>query len=499
MGADYVLELRDVCKSYPGVEALKEVNLAVRPGEIHCLVGENGSGKSTLIRCIAGVERPDSGEIIIHGKDIPHLTANQAIWEGIQVIYQDLSLFPDLTVAENIAFSWTMHNGGSFVTASGWRKVADRAMSRLQISLDPDELVEDLSMSEKQIVAIARAMVLDAKLLILDEPTTALTKREIDTLLAIIEDLKTQNVATIFVSHKLDEVFRVADNITVLRDGRKIGDFNAKELDERSLAFHMTGRTIMYKSFEPQIAEGKTLLEVRNLTRRPHFENVSFAVHSGEIVGLTGPLGAGRTELALALFGLNRPQSGEILYEGKPVRIGSPRKARDLGIALLPEDRRAQGLFSRHPIGENLVASILDKLRRLVLLMSRDLKRTSTEWFERLRVKAPSTETLTEALSGGNQQRVVLGKWLATDPGVFILDSPTVGIDVGSKSEIHEKIQALAHEGMGVLLISDEIPEVYHNSNRVIVMRDGQIVTVANVAETTEEALRSVAEGRIEP
>jgi simple sugar transport system ATP-binding protein len=492
------LELRNVSKAFPGVQALSDVSLSVRKGEIHCLVGENGSGKSTLIRCISGVEQPDTGQIVLNGHTHHHLSTHQAMQEGVQVIYQDLSLFPDLSVAENIAFTWLKREGKSFIAAATLRSVAQKALDRLQLTLDLDEEVQNLSMSERQIVAIARAIMLDAKCLILDEPTTALTKREIDMLLGIIQDLKQQQIATIFVSHKLDEVFRVADNITVLRDGRKIGDFEAASLDENTLSHAMTGRDIRYRTFEPTISDGETLLEARRLTRRPHFEDVSFSIRAGEIVGLTGPLGAGRTELALALFGLNRPQSGDLLLRGRKVRIDSPKTARDLGLALLPEDRRSQGLFPAHSISDNLVAAVLDKLRTLFMLRRARLNATSGEWFTALHIKAPSAETLSQALSGGNQQRVVLGKWLAAKPRLFIMDSPTVGIDVGSKSEIHQMMQELAAQGMAILLISDEIPEVFHNSNRVMVMREGRIVADLDVRSTTESALRQMVEGKAE-
>lgn len=494
MNGNSVLELHNVSKTYPGVQALSDVSLSVRQGEIHCLVGENGSGKSTLIRCICGVERPDEGTISLNGHVHPHLIARQAMEEGVQVIYQDLSLLPDLSVAENIAFTWVTRENRRLIAASTWRDVARRALGRLGLTLDLDEEVMNLSMSQKQIVAIARAIVLDAKLLILDEPTTALTRSEIDTLLGIIQDLKKQQIATIFVSHKLDEVFRVADNITVLRDGRKIGDFEATGLDEHALSFHMTGRDIPSHAFTPKLAGDGPLLEVRHLTRRPHFEDVSFSIRAGEIVGLTGPLGAGRTELALALFGLNHPQSGKILVQGKDVKIDSPIAARNLGLALLPEDRRSLGLFPTQPISDNLVAAVLDKLRRLVFLRRRELEATSNQWFNALRIKAPSPQTSPQALSGGNQQRVVLGKWLAAQPKVFIMDSPTVGIDVGSKSEIHEMMQSLAADGMAIILISDEIAEVYNNANRILVMRGGRIVADLDVRETSEGAIRDLVE-----
>ena len=418
--------------------------------------------------------------------------------EGVQVIYQDLSLFPDLSVAENIAFTWLTREAKTLVSASMLKSVAQKALDRLQLRLDLDEEVQNLSMSQRQIVAIARAIVLDARCLILDEPTSALTKHEIDLLLNIIQDLKRQEIATIFVSHKLDEVFRIADNITVLRDGGKIGDFEAASLDEHALSYAMTGLDIQYRSFRPSTRDGETLIEARKLTRRPHFVDISFSIHAGEIVGLTGPLGAGRTELALALFGLNHPQSGEILVRGKKVRIDSPKTARDLGLALLPEDRRSQGLFPSHSISDNLVAAVLDKLKTLFLLSRSRLEATSGKWFSALHIKAPSAETLSQALSGGNQQRVVLGKWLAAEPRLFIMDSPTVGIDVGSKSEIHQMMQALAEEGMAILLISDEIAEVFHNSNRIMVMREGRMVADIDVQSTTESEIRHLVEGKAE-
>jgi len=496
MGSQFILKLININKTFPGVQALKGVDMEVHYGEVHCLVGENGSGKSTLIRIISGVESPESGTIEMNGNSYKKLTVRQAMREGVQVIYQDLSLFPDLTVGENIAFNWLVENSQLLINQKEYLQRAREELERLDAKIDLKEQVSNLSMSQKQIVAIARALVLDAKLLIFDEPTTALTKKEIDTLLKTIEELKQRNITSIFVSHKLNEVFRIADIITVLRDGEKIGDFAANELDENKLAFYMTGREIVYETFEPEVKNGKRVIELRELTRKPHFSNVNLSVYEGEIVGITGPLGAGRTELALCLFGLNHPQSGEILFEDKRVYINNPAKARELGITLLPEDRHSQGLFRTKNITENLTAATLEQLKRFLVIDQAKAKEESNKVFHELRIKASSMDTIVETLSGGNQQRVVLGKWLATNPKLFILDSPTVGIDVGSKSEIYEIIHELARNRMAIIMISDEIPEIYHNCNRVIVMRDGKVTASVNTSETTEEELRSLVEGR---
>jgi len=494
MANDYVLKVNQLSKSFGAVKALQEVSIAVRYGEVHGLAGENGSGKSTLIRSITGVQNFESGSIELNGTDYRELNPRQAMTEGVQVIYQDLSLFPNLSVAENIAFTWLVENGRRTVKPSDCVKTAQRGLDMLGYAIDLDEVVEHLPMAQRQIVAIARALVLDAKLIIMDEPTTALTRHEIDALIKIIHDLKKKGISSIFVSHKLDEVFSVADNITVLRDGLKVGDFKVGELDERKLSFYMTGREVSYQRYAGGKPGAEPAIEVSRLTREPHFRDISFKIGAGEVVGLTGPLGAGRTELALALFGLNPPETGEIKVAGKAVTITSPQRAIELGIGLLPEDRHEEGLFLNHPIGENLIAAVLHRLSRWGWIDEKKAGKAAGEWFDRLRVKAPSTSAVPATLSGGNQQRVVLGKWLATNPRLFILDSPTVGIDVGSKAEIHEIIAKLAQEGMAILMISDEISEVYHNCTRVLVMRDGDLVADEATESTDEKRLRALVE-----
>lgn len=496
MASNNVLQIRGLTKEFPGVQALDHVDMSVGAGEVHCLVGENGSGKSTLIRCVSGAEDFDEGEIILNGNPYEHLTARRAMEEGVQVIYQDLSLFPELSVGENIAFNWIVRDSRRILSPKLMAERAKQGLRELGEELELQEPVRNLSMAQRQIVAIARALVLDAKLIFMDEPTTALTKYEIDALFRTIHGLREKGIATVFVSHKLDEVFRESDSITVLRDGKKVGDFSTESLDEDSLAYHMTGRRVLYTEFEYKATdvEETPVLEVSNLTREPHFRELNLQVRPGEIVGITGPLGAGRTEFALSLFGLNKPERGRIVLDGEDKAIHSPREAIDAGIGLVPEDRHQQGLFQEKQVSENLIAAVLDEVTQHGLVDGGAAKRLSQDWLERLNVRAASEQVLVKTLSGGNQQRVVIGKWLATQPKLLILDGPTVGIDVASKSAIHERIHELARSGMGIIIISDEIPEVYKNSNRIIVMRDGEFVFEARREDIDPETLRRLVE-----
>ncbi len=496
MSGEYVLEVKALCKAFPGVQALDCVDMSVGYGEVHCLVGENGSGKSTLIRSVSGSQEFDSGSIILNGTEYTRLTARQAMDEGVQVIYQDLSLFLHLTVAENIAFNWMVRDRVRLIKPKEVVERAAEGIRQLRETVDLDAPVKNLSMAQRQIVAIARALVLDAKIIFMDEPTTALTKNEIDSLFRIIHGLREKGIATVFVSHKLDEVFRESDNITVIRDGKKIGDFTTGSLDEESLAFHMTGKKILYTPYEYTASDGgkSPVLEVKNLTREPHYRNLSLQVHAGEIVGITGPLGAGRTEFALSLFGLNAPDSGEVLVDGNVTKIETPESAIDAGIALVPEDRHVQGLFQTKEISENLIAAVMGEVTRFGFVDSAAADSVAQNWFSQLDVKANSAEAPVNSLSGGNQQRVVIGKWLATKPKLLILDGPTVGIDVASKSNIHDIVHELARGGMAIIIISDEIPEVYKNSSRIVVMRDGEFVCEATREEIDQDKLRIIVE-----
>jgi len=485
------LKIQNVSKSYAGVQALDKVSMSIGKGEIHCLVGENGSGKSTLIKIITGVVKPDEGEIIINGKTFKHLRPIDSISEGIQVIYQDLSLFPNLSVAENISLNQLIEEKRRLINWKDIKDIAEKELSNIKREIDLDERVENLSIANKQLVAICRALIQNAKLIIMDEPTTAITKKEIDYLLSVILDLKKRGISTLFVSHKLSEVLQVAEKVTVLRDGKKVGDYNADELDYDTLSFYMSGKKIISSAFSYEEKPGqKAMLEVKNLSKKGDFKNINFQLKPGEIVGLIGPLGSGRTELALSLFGLNKPDSGEIYVDGSLVRIDSPQKAINLGLSYLPEDRLNQGLFLRQSIQNNLVVTILKKLLDRFKLLSYERKyKYAKEWVDRLNINTPSLEVAAQALSGGNQQRVVLAKWLATNPKIFILDSPTVGIDIASKNNIHNVIKQLAKEGMGIIMISDEIPEVVRNCNRIMVMIDGSIVKEVKAVDITEDEL----------
>jgi simple sugar transport system ATP-binding protein len=489
--ADTFLEVRKISKAFEGVKALTDVSMAIGRGEVHCLVGENGSGKSTLIKIIGGVVEPDTGEVVINGRPHTHLQAIDAIREGIQIIYQDLSLYPNMTVAENISLNQFVEQRNRFVNWREVRDIAARGLAEIGEEIALEERVENLSVAKRQIVAITRSLTQGAKLIIMDEPTSAITKDDVDHLFSVIARLKGKGISTLFISHKLSEVFEIAEVVTILRDGRKVGDFAAGELDDRKLTFLMTGQRIEYTPYRVGEEKRKSapLLEARGLSRRGHFQDVSFSLWPGEILGLTGLIGSGRTELALALFGLNPPDKGQILMNGAPVRIRSTDDAARLGISYLPEDRLTQGLFISQSIGDNIVITVLQKLLgalRLIDLSQR--RRTENRWMGELAIKAPSAKARAWSLSGGNQQRVVLAKWLATDPKVFILDGPTIGIDIASKRNIHEIIRSLAERGIAIIMISDEIPEILHNCNRVLVMREGKLEAEIREAAGAQEA-----------
>ena len=470
------LELRSISKRFGGVQALSSVDLAIASGEVHCLIGENGSGKSTLIKIIAGVTAPDpGGEIVIEGRREPHLTAIRSTEHGIQIIYQDLSLFPNLTVAENIGMA---HHFGRVHTVN-WRRIratAEEAIARLKVSLDPDALVGDLPVASRQLVAICRAMAARARFVIMDEPTASLTRREVETLLALTLELKRQGVTVMFVSHRLKEIMAIAERVSVLRDGHMLGTHPAADMDDRRLGVLMTGKEFAYTPPQADFAQAGTVLEVRNLTRAGEYADVSFAVRRGEILGITGRLGAGRSEVALSLFGMTQPDGGDILLRGQPVRFASNRDAIAQGIAYVPEDRLTQGLVVAQPISTNIIVTVLNQLQRgLGLIPGAVREAAAGRWIRDLAIKVPSAEHAVRTLSGGNQQRVVLSKWLATNPAVLILDTPTAGIDINGKHGIYEIVARLAGEGMAVIMISDEVPEVFYHCHRVLVMREGRI------------------------
>ncbi|SNB77235.1 monosaccharide ABC transporter ATP-binding protein, CUT2 family [Arboricoccus pini] len=488
---DAFIELRQATKRFAGVLALDKIDFTLNAGEIHCLAGENGSGKSTLIKLIAGVYRADGGEVRIGGRARPHLTPKEAIAAGVQVIYQDFSLFPNLKVAENLALNTLLHENRKTVAWSRVRELGRQALARLGIDIDLDAEVGSLSTAQRQLVAIARALMADVRLIIMDEPTTALTGREVDALFKIVRDIQAKGIAVLFVSHKMREMLEISERITVFRNGRKVAEGPTAEFDEASITRHMTGRDIDQSAFE---WTGDTMamprLEVEGLAVPGIVEPTSFAIQAGEIVGLAGLLGAGRTELATALFGMRPDHEGEIRIDGVKVNPRSVEEAIEAGIAYVPEDRLTEGLFLTQSIERNFCASILDRLTRGLLLQSGQIREASLKTVDEMQVATPDVVRPVIQLSGGNAQRVLIGRWLLTGPKILILNGPTVGVDVGSKELIHKQLRALARErGLSILMISDDLPELVHNSNRILLMHKGAIVETLASASVNEDQL----------
>lgn len=473
-----VLQLSHVSKNFGGVRALQDVDFELRRGEVHCLAGENGCGKSTLIKIITGVHTPEPGaEITFDGEPVETLTPALARRRGIQVIWQDLALFPEMSVAENIAFEMNLGGTPRWVKYSAMRDKAQQTMARLGFDLDLDRPVHELTIAQRQIVAICRALVADTKIVFMDEPTASLTQTETQALFAVVRKLANEGITVVFVSHRLAEVMDISDRVTVLRDGRLVGVFDTAEMTPDRLTELMTGKTIDYEVQARDCSTQPLLLEVTGLSRAGEYEDVSFTVQRGEIVGITGLLGAGRTELASSLFGLTRADEGEVRIEGSVISPRSPRDAIEAGIAYVSEDRLHLGLDQRQSITDNIAVTVLDQLLRWRRLLSASRKTALvSDWIERLSVKIGEADDAVSTLSGGNQQRVVLGKWLATKPKVLILDSPTVGVDVGARAGIFEIVRGLADDGMGIVMISDEIPETYYHADRILHMRDGRLV-----------------------
>lgn len=490
--AENILLVKGIKKSFGGVQALKGVDLEIKKGETHCLAGENGCGKSTIIKVISGFYKPDEGDIEVDGTRYPVMTPSVAINMGIQVIYQDFSIFPNLTVIENLAFNKVLANKQNIVNRKEFRKIAEAAVRKIKFDVDLDAYVETLPVADKQLIAISRALLDNAKLIIMDEPTTALTKREVDRLFQIISDLKKSGVTILFVSHKLDEVFEISDQITILRNGENVITCPTKDMTEEKFAYYMTGRKFAAETVaRKQIVKGNTVLEVENLSA-PGLKDISFQLHQGEILGVTGQLGSGRTELSLALFGMLKTTAGRILVDSKEVKIRNVQDAQQLGIALVPEDRLTEGLFLPQSIVRNITVTRLDALVGKAGIMSnKKIIEESRKWVSRLGIATKNHEFAVQTLSGGNQQKVVLARWLANHPRVLILNGPTVGVDIGAKHDIHKLLRNLASEGMAIIVVSDDVAEVINTCDRVIVMQGG---VVAGRMEGADLNVKSLAD-----
>ncbi len=477
-------------KSFAGVHALRGVDLTIMPGEIHCLAGENGCGKSTLIKIISGVYQPDAGVLEFDGKALQKITPIDAILLGIQVIYQDFSVFPNLTVMENLALNSELSEKHRLVSWKRMRNIAQDAVKKINFDIDLDSIVGTLSVAQKQMVAISRALMFNARLIIMDEPTTALTRREVDALFRVILQLKAQGISILFVSHKLNEVFEISERFTIFRNGELVRTGQTDELDSARFTYYMTGREFSVQKFAPGEVGKEPLLELRNLTMQGAFEDVSFALHAGEIVGITGLLDSGRSELALALFGIRKADSGAILVKGKEAAIRSPRDAVRHKIGLVPEDRLTEGLFLPQSIADNLIIAEIDRLAGRAGVFDREKRAGEIDRLvKEFAIATPDPKNAGQTLSGGNQQRVVLAKWLACNLDVLVLNGPTVGVDIGSKHDIHGILRDLARQGMGILIISDDLPEVIENCSRVLVLKAGRIVTEMDADHADEQGI----------
>jgi len=495
-----LLRLEAVSKSFAGVRALREVSFDLQPGEVHALVGENGAGKSTLIRVVTGAHRPDTGLVEIGGRALSRADPLLARELGIAPIYQQPALFPDLTVAENLAFG--REPGGSW-RGIDWKERRQRAaemLERVGARIDPAARAGTLRMAEQQLVEIARALGAKAKVLLMDEPTAALAETEAERLLELVKELRASGVGIVYISHRLGEIARIADRVTVLRDGTVVATRPMAEVNEGEMIRLMVGRELTAVFPKRDVPRGDTVLEARGLgSASAGVRNASFAVRAGEILGLAGLVGSGRTELARVLFGLEPADSGALLLRGTPVHVPSPLAAVDLGLAYVPEDRRKHGVVPEMSVMENTTLAVLRQMAKGPFLDTARERKTAASFVERFAIKAASLDIAVATLSGGNQQKVALARWLATKPSVLVLDEPTQGVDVGAKAEIHRLMVDLAEQGLAILMISSELPEVMGMSDRIAVMRGGTIVATVDRAAATPEGLIALALGHAAP
>nr|WP_281502967.1 sugar ABC transporter ATP-binding protein [Ancylobacter crimeensis] len=489
--------MRQIHKRFGGVHALRGVSFSIEPGEAYHLLGENGCGKSTVIKVMSGALVPDEGEIILEGHSFRSLTSIQSLAAGIETVYQDLSLLPNLSVAENVALNEQLvHSGGSLARLFNTTRLRETAATALRAVGLPDDraflatIVSDLPLAQRQLVAIARAIATRAKMVIMDEPTTSLTRREVDNLIAVVARLRSEGVAVLFVTHKLDECYRIGGHAIVFRDGQCVAQGPIANYSKKQLAELMTGREIdagRYRSAKPGAAE---LFHVRNFTRRPAFEEISFSVRTGEVLGITGLADSGRNELAMAIAGVSPAASGTLSLEGTDRRIRHPAQAIANGIGYVPEDRLAEGLFLDKSIFENEIALVVRKLCNALGIVDKEKGRAlSAKISQDMRLNTRDLDLPVGALSGGNQQRVLIGRWLSILPKLLVLHGPTVGVDVGSKDTIYRVIQTLAEAGMGLVIVSDDLPELLQNCDRILVMNAGRIVAEFDALATNEDQL----------
>ena len=489
------IALRGVGKQFGGVHAVHAVDLEVRAGEVHAVLGENGAGKSTLVKILAGIYKPDEGTVEIDGSPVAFSSPTQSIQAGVGVVHQELSLFPDLDIAENIYLGRYPRRFGVVM----WRSVYANArehLSDLGVRMDVRTKLRQLSVAERQIVEIAKALSLNARILVLDEPTAALSAGEVEDFFAIIRSLRDRGTAVVFVGHRLEEIRAIADRVTILRDAARVSTGEAHRLSNEDLISQMIGRKLDALFPKVDVEPGEVVLAVEHLSRAGAFEDVSFAVRRGEIVGVCGLVGAGRTEVARVLFGIDSADSGLIEIAGKRVRINTPSDAMRHGIAYVPEDRHEQGVVLDWSIGRNSTLAILSRIVRWGLIRRRTETELVNTYINNFSVKCSSSAQQVSTLSGGNQQKVVLAKWLATEPRILILDEPTRGVDIGTKADVHRLISGLAAEGLAIVLISSELPEIIGMSDRILVLHEGRVAGEFTRADANQEALMTAATGQ---
>ena len=500
MSGNYILEMKNIVKTFPGVHALKGVDLLIRPGEIHALMGENGAGKSTLVKCIAGIYHPSSGEIVFNGKTMNTYEPADALKMGISMIHQELSPVLYRSIMENIWLGREPLNKIGLVDHKKMYAMTQEVLKEIDLDADPKTLMAAFTVAKIQMIEIAKAVSYNSKLIIMDEPTSALAEKEINQLFRIMRRLASQGKSVIFISHKLDEIYEIADQVTVYRDGMYIGSEKTKDLKVNRLINMMVGRDVSELFPKIPCPIGEVKLEVKNLTNRKYFRDVSFDVRRGEILGIAGLIGAGRTEIIETIFGMRPKINGEIFIDGKKTEIKKPNDAIKAGMVWLTEDRRGSGLFPMLTVKINIViASITQFLNKLGLIKDRAMNELCSEFVAKIQVKTPSLDQSVENLSGGNQQKVLVARWLMTKPDILFLDEPTRGIDVGTKSEIHRLISTLAGEGKSIVMVSSELPEIMGMSDRIMVMHQGKVTgIVENSKNLTQEELMAYATNTVE-
>lgn len=497
--SDYMLRVREISKSFSGVKALDNIHFDLKKGEVHALMGENGAGKSTFMKILIGLVTPDSGEVLLENESLIGSNVNETLKKGISMIHQEILIIPELTVAQNIFLGREREVSGKSGMLSGWLNDSDinqRAaalLDRMGVNIAPKAKMKHLSVAQMQMVEIAKAISNDAKVIIMDEPTSAISDKEVETLFQIIRDLKAEGVSIIYISHKMDEIFRISDTITVLRDGKYIGTKSAAELDQNALIAMMVGREIGQMFPEATRPVGQEVLSVRNLGKAGKFSNISFHVKSGEILGLAGLMGAGRTEIARAIFGMDEWDEGEITMKEMPLRARTPREAIDRGIGYVSEDRKGLGFIPSMSVKDNITLSSMSNHRKGGFIDTHSEQSVTEKMIADLKIKTAGTGQHVTYLSGGNQQKVVIGKVLLASPEIIILDEPTRGVDVGAKFEIYKLIRSLADRGMAIIMISSELPEILGLSDRILVLSKGKQTALLSKAEATQEVIMRYA------